>query len=167
MYNFHTLWSTTNEFVRRRTTPPMFTFRATRRNTRDGRAIPVSCSNCVVTIKSTYEIRSIQNRISRFNGGQSHYSRAETLPCTSRTRPACLSLSCTSASYTTRNSIPSTRFETDQTTRRREKWKNRITTISNIGRVSRKRPPEKCRSTSTRPGMDALHTKCPTVIDHA
>lgn len=56
MYNFHTLWSTTNEFVRRRTTPPMFTFRATRRNTRDGRASPVSCSNCVVTIKSTYEI---------------------------------------------------------------------------------------------------------------
>lgn len=56
MYNFHTLWSTTNEFVRRRTIPPMFTFRATRRNTRDGRASPVSCSNCVVTIKSTYEI---------------------------------------------------------------------------------------------------------------
>lgn len=123
----------------------------------------VSSSNCVVTVELTYEILSIQNRISGFNGGRSRCSRAETFPCVHRA-PGQL-VSCTSPSYTTRNSIPSTRFETDQTTRRREKWKNRITT--NIGRVSRKRPPEKWRSTSTRSGMHVLRTKCPTVIDHA
>ncbi|XP_031365696.1 uncharacterized protein LOC116185450 [Apis dorsata] len=88
------MYSTTNEFVRRRTTSPMFTFRPSRRNTRDGRTSRVSSSNCVVTIELTYEIRSIQNRISRFNGGQSHYSRAETLPCTLlHHRRSCLWLS--------------------------------------------------------------------------
>lgn len=67
---------------------------SSRRNTRDGRTSRVSSSNCVVTIELTYEIRSIQNRISRFNGGQSHYSRAETLPCTLlHHRRSCLWLS--------------------------------------------------------------------------
>lgn len=58
------------------------------------------------------------------------------------------------ALYTTKlDTLDSFRDRSNNSDRpRTEKWKNRITTISNIGQVSRKRPPEKCTST--------FYTKC-------
>lgn len=85
-------------------------------------------------------------------------TRAETFPCTSHT--GCLSPSLSLllfvawALYTTKlDTLDSFRDRSNNSDRpRTKKWKNRTTTISNIGQVSRKRPPEKCTST--------FYTKC-------
>lgn len=112
-----------------------------RRNTQpdDRRVVPQS----VVTIKLTYEIQPVVAAYILFNGGQSHYSPTETTPV--HHTPSCLTVR--GVVYVETRYLDSVRdYDRSnlRSTRTVEKRRRKIgLTISNIGRVSRKRPPEK------------------------
>lgn len=109
-----------------------------RRNTQsdDRRVVPQS----VVTIKLTYEIQPVVAAYILFNGGQSHYSPTETTPV--HHTPSCLTVR--GVVYVETRYLDSVRdYDRSElrSARTVERRRRKIgLTISNIGRVSRKRP---------------------------